>query len=369
LSEDANDSAGDVNDCRFSRCYIPSHFDGAAEKNPVKPRMTFGLLYDFRNPEQWWKPWPELYADTLDFIAWTEKIGFDGAWLPEHHFADDGYLPSPLIVLSAVAARTKEIKLGSAISIAPLYHPVRFAEDCALLDIISNGRLEMHIGVGARECETAGFGVSFKARGNLTDEFLQIVRKLWAGEVVNHDGRHFSIKNARIMPRPLKGRVPLYIGGFTDKAIRRAVTYGDGLSGPVELCESYLKMMGESGSKAAFLRLRSFDMYLYVAADPARAWAELAPHVLYANNAYAKMYSEEKADFGNLALKPMSMEEFTASGKLRVLTPLQAIGHFESILAVAPIEHFMIYAPAGLPLARFAEYVDLFAREVIPAFR
>ena len=187
----------------------------------MKPGLTFGYLYDFRNPAQWRRPWAELYAETLDFISWTESVGFSGAWVPEHHGAEDGYMPSPLVVLGAIAARTRTLKLGSAIALAPLYHPVRFAEDCAVLDILSNGRLEMAVAVGYRRSEAQAFGVDFSARGRRTDEFLEIVRRLWAGESVSFEGQHFVLKNAAITPTPLRDHIPLYIGGFTDKAIER----------------------------------------------------------------------------------------------------------------------------------------------------
>src|SRR3546814_12119713 len=84
-------------------------------------KLTFGYLYDFRNPAQWRRPWAELYADILDFAAHTEALGFDGAWVPEHHGADDGYMPSPLVALAAIAARTKTIKHGPGTAQAPRY--------------------------------------------------------------------------------------------------------------------------------------------------------------------------------------------------------------------------------------------------------
>src|ERR1700756_4412128 len=101
-------------------------------------KLTFGYLYDFRNPPQWHRPWAELYAETLDVIAETEALGFQGAWLPEHHLANDGYLPSPLVALAAIAARTKTMRIGTGVALGPLHHPVRFAEDAALVDILSN---------------------------------------------------------------------------------------------------------------------------------------------------------------------------------------------------------------------------------------
>ena len=156
----------------------------------MKQKLTFGYLYDFRNPQQWHQPWADLYAQTLELITWTESIGFEGAWVPEHHGAQDGYAPSPLVALAAIAARTKTIRLGSAIALAPLYHPVRFAEECAVLDILSNGRLEMALAVGYRRREAEAYGVDFSSRGRRTDEFLEIVTRLWAGETFSYQGKH-----------------------------------------------------------------------------------------------------------------------------------------------------------------------------------
>jgi hypothetical protein len=96
----------------------------------VGNKLTFGYLYDFRNPAAWHRPWTDLYAETLEFATWTETVGFEGAWVPEHHAADDGYQPSPMVTLAALAARTKRMRIGSAVALAPLYHPVRFAEEC-----------------------------------------------------------------------------------------------------------------------------------------------------------------------------------------------------------------------------------------------
>ena len=131
----------------------------------LKRQLTFGYLYDFRNPTQWHRAWADLYAETLEVIAWSESAGFKGAWLPEHHGAEDGYMPSPMVALAAIAARTKTINIGSAVALAPLYHPVRFAEECAVLDILCNGRLEMAVAIGYRRRETDGFGVDFTKRG------------------------------------------------------------------------------------------------------------------------------------------------------------------------------------------------------------
>ncbi|TAL02223.1 MAG: LLM class flavin-dependent oxidoreductase [Rhodospirillaceae bacterium] len=338
----------------------------------MKKRLTFGYLYDFRNPPQWRKPWAELYAETLEFIALTESLGFEGAWVPEHHDSEDGYVPSPLIALAAIAARTKTIKIGSAIALTPLYHPVRFAEDCALVDILSNGRLEMAVAVGYRRHETDAYGVNYSTRGARTDEFLEIVRRLWAGETVTHESAHFNIKNASIMPRPIHGQVPLYIGGFSDKALERAAKYGDGFHGEASAYDRYLEKVLALGKEPAAARLRTLNLFFVVAKDPEKARHELAPYLHYVNNAYGQWLREDQhaASVGYDALfKPMTLEAFEASGTMRILTPSQAIDTLERLRARVPIEHFAMLAPAGLPLSKCAEYAEVFAKEVIPAFR
>src|ERR1700741_818129 len=175
----------------------------------------------------------------LDLIAWTEGAGFAGAWIPEHHGAEDGYMPSPLVALAAAAARTKTIKLGSAVALAPLYHPVRFAEDCAVLEILADGRLEMALAIGYRRRETEAYGVDFTTRGRRFDEFLEIVRGLWAGETVPFEGPHYTGKDAVTRPPAPRGRIPLYIGGFAEKALARVAKYADGYFGNEEVCAAY----------------------------------------------------------------------------------------------------------------------------------
>jgi alkanesulfonate monooxygenase SsuD/methylene tetrahydromethanopterin reductase-like flavin-dependent oxidoreductase (luciferase family) len=338
----------------------------------VNDTLTFGYLYDFRNPAPWRRSWVDVYAETLEFIRWSESVGFTGAWVPEHHGAEDGYQPSPLVALAAIAARTTTIKLGSSIALAPLYHPVRFAEDCAVLDHLSNGRLEMAVAVGYRRREADAYGVDFSSRGRRTDEFLEIVTRLWRGETVSCEGRHFTLKNASIVPTPRAGRIPLYIGGFTDKALERAAKYGDGYFGNVEVCDLYAQKLRDVGKDPACARIRIQGLFVVVAHDPGKAMHELAPYFHYVNNAYGQWLSEDRdaTGFGDTAqLKPMALEAFKASGILRILTPDQAIELFSKMRAKAPVEHFIMMLPPGLPPTKFTEYAQVFANEVIPAFR
>lgn len=336
----------------------------------VTRKLTFGYLYDFRNPAAWQRPWSELYAETLDLIAWTETVGFTGAWVPEHHGADDGYQPAPQVVLAAIAARTKTIKLGSAIALAPLYHPVRFAEECAVLDIISGGRAEMALAIGYRHREYDAFGFDFKKRGSRFDEFLHIVRALWAGETVSFEGQHYTVKNARIMPPSPRGQIPLYIGGFAEKALERVAKYADGYFGNEEVCELYAEKLKVQGKDPAQAGIRIQGLFLAVAHDPEQAMEELAPYYHYVNNSYAVWLAEDNAiGLDSPALKPMSLEQFKNSGILQILTPVQAIDKFKAMQQRISVEHFMMMRPPGLPAKKFVEYAQLFADEVIPEFQ
>ena len=111
-------------------------------------KVRFGLWYDFRNPPQWRQSPERLYGEILDQIVWGENNGFDDVWLSEHHFIEDGYLPSILPIAAAIAARTKRIRIASGVLLLPFHNPVRLAEDIAVVDVISGGRFELGAGVG-----------------------------------------------------------------------------------------------------------------------------------------------------------------------------------------------------------------------------
>jgi alkanesulfonate monooxygenase SsuD/methylene tetrahydromethanopterin reductase-like flavin-dependent oxidoreductase (luciferase family) len=333
-------------------------------------KLTFGYLFDFRNPPQWHREWTAHYADIIDFAVATEAMGFHAAWFPEHSLASDGYIPSPLVACAAVAGRTKSLRLGTAVALAPLYNPVRFATDCAVLDCIAGGRLEVTLAIGYRRKEYAAFGVDFAKRGAMFDEFLEIVTRLWAGETVTFDGKYYQIKDAFLSPPPPRGRIPLFVGGFVPKAMERVAKWGDGYFGNIEAAPLYLDKLKAAGKDVSKANMRLPELFTVVAQDKDRAWEELAPHFHHVNNTYGEMAAEDQAlgVSDNRQLEHMSLDAFKASGIMRVLSPGEAIDLFRTMQAKAPVDHIMLGVPPGLPSVKFRPYAELFAREVLPAF-
>jgi alkanesulfonate monooxygenase SsuD/methylene tetrahydromethanopterin reductase-like flavin-dependent oxidoreductase (luciferase family) len=333
-------------------------------------KLTFGYLFDFRNPPQWHRGWAEHYKDIVDFAVSTEAMGFHAAWFPEHSLASDGYIPSPLVACAAVAARTSRIRLGTAVALAPLYNPMRFASDCAVLDCIAGGRLEITLAIGYRRRETQAYGVDFARRGAMFDEFLEIVTRLWAGETVTFAGKFYQIQNAFLSPPPPRGRIPLLVGGFVPKAMERVAKWADGYFGNIEAAPLYLDKLKAAGKDVGQANMRLPELFTVVAEDKDRAWEELAPHFHHVNNTYGEMAAEDQAlgVSGERGLEAMSLEAFKAAGIMRVLSPGEAIDLFRGMTERAPVDHIMLGVPPGVPGARFRPYAELFAREVIPAF-
>jgi hypothetical protein len=342
------------------------HQEGAIK---LRKNLRFGYGFDFRNPPEWKRPFPQLYAEHLEFISWIETIGFGNVFLAEHHGIDDGYLPSPLAVAAAIAGRTNAIRIGTGVGLAPFYHPVRLAEDAAVIDNLSNGRFELTLGIGYLPHEAAAYGFDFKKRGKQSDELLHVVRRLWQGETVTFHGEIFNIENARVTPPPVqKNGIPLWIGGTTAPGFRRAARYGDGFNGPVENWPDYLEALraeGKDESQARIMSMSASDMWFAVSEDPERTLEEIAPHCYYQLNTYSKWQNE--AGWGGVQAV-MPLEDFKKSGAVKVMTPQDAIAYIKSRQALAPIEVFCMQTPAGYPLKRLAEHVELFANKVMPAF-
>ncbi len=247
----------------------------------------FTMRFDMRAPA-WGAPPAALYAAAPEMCAWAEDRGCMAAVLCEHHGSEDGYLPAPLMLASAVAARTQRLAL-SLILILLFYDPVRLAEDMAVLDILSNGRASYILALGYRPEEFEQFGLSLRDRGRLADEKLTLLRRLLAGETVIQDGRRITVT-----PRPLTAGGPgLMWGGGTVAAARRAGRYGLGLLANANvggMREAYEAACREHGHPPgpAFLPNRDNHSVCFVADDVEQAWSELGEYLLHDARTYAE---------------------------------------------------------------------------------
>ncbi len=203
----------------------------------MRPELRVGVVYDFRNPPHSGIDNPGFYAELLDQAVWLEGLGLDLIWFTEHHFVEDGYLPSWIPVASAMAARTKRVRFSSDISILPLYHPVRLAEDLAVLDNLSRGRVDIGVGLGYVPRDFAGYGYPVSHRVSRTDEGLEILSHCFCGEQFSFTGKRYQTKDVLIRPEYVQeGGPPLWIAASSREGALRAARFNAHLlpQGPFE---------------------------------------------------------------------------------------------------------------------------------------
>ncbi|HZP95083.1 MAG TPA: LLM class flavin-dependent oxidoreductase [Candidatus Limnocylindria bacterium] len=168
-----------------------------------------------------------VYAEMLELARLAEEVGFDSFWVSSHHGAPNAHLPSPIVLLAAAAAVTRRIALGAAMVIAPLQHPLRLAEDCAVADQLSRGRLVVGLGTGWRAEEFAAFGIPMGERAGRTAEVARICRMAWDHGRVSFAGTHYRFDDVAVTPQPY-GHVPIVMGGSAPSALARAGRLADG---------------------------------------------------------------------------------------------------------------------------------------------
>jgi alkanesulfonate monooxygenase SsuD/methylene tetrahydromethanopterin reductase-like flavin-dependent oxidoreductase (luciferase family) len=279
--------------------------------------------------------------------------------LQEHHASEDGYLPSPLILAAAAAGRTKSIRIGIAALLVPLYDPIRLAEDLAVLDALSGGRIDLILGTGYVAEEFAMYGVPLSERADRLEETVTMLRQAWTGEPFTFRGRP-----CRVTPKPHRpGGPPLVLGGSSKAAARRAARIGDGFL-PVssEFWPTYREEMIRLGKPDPGDRPDMPTVTTVLARDPDAAWPALVPYFLHETNAYAAWLDAAGA-VG--PYHTATEEQVRDGGQYRILTPedyvadLKAGGEF----AFAMLQPMV----GGIPPAQAWESLELFEKEVLPA--
>lgn len=331
--------------------------------------IKFGYLLGFRNPPELSKlSDADFYAAMFEQIEYLDRVGFDTIWTTEHHFTDDGYLAASMPMLAAMAARTRRINVGSFVILGPFYHPLRLAEDAALIDVMSGGRLRIGIGVGYRQEEFEVFQIPRKERLGRTLETIQILKRAWTGERFDFAGKYFRFKGARVLPKPVSAHGPEILwGGMAPESIERSARLDLGFAcnlGNAEIKRYHgaLRKLGKNPSNYSVVNMRQ----VYVADSEEQAWNEIAPGMIYQMELYGKWLAQGGIDTGG-----RYSPDAEALRKSSILGPPDRV--------TAQLHEFMAKTPAtdlvlamqqpGLDPAKAMRSLRRFVEEVMPALK
>lgn len=330
--------------------------------------MRFGLLYDFRNPPAWQEPDARLYAETLEQMVYAEELGYDSVWISEHHFLEDGYLPSLFVAAGAISQRTSRVRIGTSVLLLPMHDPLRAAEDGAVADILSEGRLDVGIGLGYRDEEFQAFGVPRRQRPSRMEENLNILLKAWTEERFSYRGRYRNLENVAVRPRPLqKPHPPIWMAASSSAAAERAARYRLPLTmrGGPAVYQAYaaaLRAQGDDPAQFEVLTRRS----IYVTDDPEAAWAQIEPYILYQTEAYASWDNPglNAATDTSASLAERARQTWIIGNAAEVIAAIEGL---RESLGLTELISFGV--PPGMPPRLMLPAIERFAREVLPHFR
>ena len=341
--------------------------------------MKFGLgQFTLQIP-----PWDnrshaQLYADTLEHARHAERVGFDSFWLAEHHGASDGYIPALLPFLSAVAAKTERLEVGTAVMLSPFHNPLRVAEDAAVLDNISGGRLNLGLGLGWVPEEYRMFDAPTKGRGRRLEEFVEVLRLAWTGERFTYKGRMLSYEDVLIRPAPAH-KIPIWLGGGSAPALERAARVGDGhfptsTGAPADSFARAKEMLeirerlGVSGPYRSGLFIP-----IGIGADPDDGWSKIRDGILHVRGSYA-MWGQGHLDVTGAREEAAKWEDAVRAATI-CGSPEQIVEalapHVRELDALGLEDAFVsaILAPPGTPFDVAEEAIETFGTRIIPALR
>jgi alkanesulfonate monooxygenase SsuD/methylene tetrahydromethanopterin reductase-like flavin-dependent oxidoreductase (luciferase family) len=301
---------------------------------PAVPEI--GVYFDLRNPEPWRRPLPRVYGFALEMCEEAERAGIGSAWFTEHHMFDDGYLTQPLTFAAAAAARTRRIRIGTAITIAPFRSAVHIAEEATVVDLVSDGRLELGLGSGYRIPEFDLFDADLSRRFDTTDERVRQIQQL--------------IGSGTLTPAPARVQIPIWLGYGGRQGARRAGRLGVGLLSPsADLVAPYLAGLAEGGFGRSQARMGG-AINAFVTDQPDVDWPVVARHLEYQGNSY---YRHMVEGTGQPTPRPVNAERRRARGlgatmsNFMLATVAEAGEQLRAFAAGTPIQVFLIYASLG----------------------
>lgn len=305
-------------------------------------------------------PTRELYAAALDQVQWADELGFDTVGLGEHHGSEDGYNPSPLVLAAAMGGRTQRIRFRTSVLLLPFYDPFKLAEDAAITQLTTHGRLILGVGGGYRPSEFETFGKRLEDRWKTIGETIEILRLAWTGEPFEWQGRR-----CHVTPRP-DPPPPILLGGSSPAAARRAARIADGWFPPLEpkLWPPYRDECLALGKPDPGPYPRQGPIFLWISKQPEKDWERLMPHVLHQLRSYTEWTVEAYGRPSGPYAKQMSAEAIRQSPAYQVRTPEETLELFaklgpECVLYLNPLL-------SGIDPAFAREMLDLYEREVHP---
>ena len=314
-----------------------------------------------------------FYRQALEEVVRGEELGLDSVWIAEHHGVRDHYWPAPLQVLTGFATRTSRLLLGANVAIFPFYHPVRLAEEVALLDVISGGRFVTGLAIGYKPDEFALYGAPLEKRGARFEEGLALMKALWTRDAVTFRGRHFTVEDGRIEPRPVtRPHPPVWIGGWGELALKRAATLADAwLPGPTadlpRLLASKQKILAhraEAGLPPPAEWPLTRELVLADTEEEARELAERHLMLAYGKE-YGGTWKHPFIDAATAAdLDRLAVDRFLIGTPDRVVRDLRPyVTEYGATHLI-----FRLFTPR-MPHRHIMRELELLATEVVPAFR
>ena len=322
--------------------------------------LLFGLRFDFRNPDLAGTALADRYAAGLDIVEWADRHGCVSVAVSEHHCSPDGYLPSPLPMVAAMAARTTDVRFAVAALIAPFYDPLRLAEDMLVLDNLSRGRVDLIVAGGYVASEFEAYGVPMGERANRVTEAVRTLKAAFTGEPFDYRGRTVQLSP----PAFRAGGPSVILGGSSEPAARRAARIADGFLPSVpEVWDFYCDEMRKLGHTDPGPCPIGDNQTIALAEDPERAWDQMGPFFLHETNAYGEWLSGSD---GAGPYHPVAdLPELRAQGQYRILRPDEYVQE----LRAAPFPFAMLHPLCGgMPPDLAWESLHLFEHEVMPAF-
>jgi alkanesulfonate monooxygenase SsuD/methylene tetrahydromethanopterin reductase-like flavin-dependent oxidoreductase (luciferase family) len=322
---------------------------------------SFALRFDLRNPDFAGTTMASRYEAALSMTEWADRLGFASVLLSEHHGSDDGYLPSPLPMAAAMAVRTRHIRIQIAALVAPFYDPLRLAEDIAVVDLLSNGRLDVVIAAGYVAQEFSMFGREMSDRADLTTEAVTTLKQAWTGEPFEFRGRVVQVR-----PTPVQtGGPKIVLGGSGPRAARRAALIADGFM-PTDssIWGVYRKEMRVLGKPDPGPLVGGDTSAFHLARDIEKGWKEYAPYAIHELNAYGAWLTDAGIGIEGAYQPTQDVDAMRASGQYRVVTPDEMVAEIDG----KGEGGFTILHPmaGGVPPAVAWDSLHLFEDEVLP---